>query len=157
MRKEHKMITVTQANLNEVVFQDISFDVKKRSSINGEKVEITYRVRWNGSLGECALKQASMHQSKNWYNNHRPSEDTAVMTATECERRKKLFLDLDGQVNEIDAVATTEKVKKHSAKEVVEGLMDKTLPKDQHDYWQVQYDRMQAEIKEAQQLLNSIK
>ena len=104
---ERKQIIITQDMLKDLVFKGVSFDVEKTSTIDGKKVEITYKVAWNGVLGETALKQASMHQSKNWYNNHRPifDKDGKVQTVEEYASRKAMFLKLDGQVNPIDAVA----------------------------------------------------
>lgn len=110
--KDNKMtdkIVITQENLHLVEFKGISFDVVKRSSIDNKKIEITYKVSWDGLLGKTALQQASMHQSKNWYNNHRPSSDEDVMSRAEFQRRKTVFLAMDGKVNEIEAVASTDR------------------------------------------------
>ena len=107
--KTSEAIIVTQDTLKDITFDNVSFDIKKTSTIDGKKVEWTYKVCWNGGLGETALKQASMHQAKNRYNNTRPifDEDGKVQTAEEYAVRKANFLALNVGIEVVEAVAET--------------------------------------------------
>jgi len=154
-------MVIKQEDLKDVIFQDVKFDVKKRSTIRGVKYEYTCQVVWNGNLAETALEQASMHQAKNEYNNTRPSSDLTIMTAAECMKREDALIKLSesGEPKVIEAVSerARAKVKKYSAKEIVENLSRKDLPEDQKAYWQAQYNKMKAEAEEALKALNAFK
>lgn len=154
-------IIITNDNLKDIIFEDVKFDSLKRSTINGDKIEVTHRVTWNGSLAETAMKQASLHQAKNWYNNNRPifDKEGKIQTLSEFEKRTKLFINLNGNVNEIEAVESAVRVKKqeHSTEEIVKNMLDKSLPDDQKTFWKNLYNVRQAEVDENAKLLAKIK
>ncbi len=152
-------IIIKQEDLARVMFQDVSFKVKKQPAVNGEKAKFHLKVKWNGSLAETMAEQASMHQAKNWYNNNRPSCDAEVMSAAECLRREDYFIQLNETTLDIEAVAegTRKQVKKHTANEVVENLHRKDLKPEEKAYWQAQFDCMQAEADEIKAAFAAIK
>ncbi len=147
-------IIITPENIHLVEFKGLTFDVQKKSAIDGKKIEYTYRVNWNGLLGKTALRQASMHQSKNEYNNTRPSEDPDVMSEAECERRKKVFLSMEGKVKEIDAVEGAER--KRRVRSPMEIALLAKAEKDPMVKKALQ-DELKAMQDEINNALNSIK
>jgi len=100
-------IVITPANMKDVVLQGLSSQTTKRAGLPGtdEKVELLFNITWDGALFTTMLEQASMHQSKNWYNNSRPSSDDNVMSKAECERRIADFKARDKKQFDVAAVA----------------------------------------------------
>jgi len=120
------MEAITEGNINEVTFTGLSFNVNKNCGLPGEdapddKVKLDLTIVWDGNKFNRMLKNASEVEAKNWYNNHRPSTDEKVMSASECKRRIDYLRALAGSPVIINASETgADKVTELSVEQLVQ-------------------------------------
>ena len=152
-------IIIKQDDLKSITFQDVRFEVRKKINVSGVVYEYSYMIAWNGSLGETALEQASLHQAKNEYNNTRPTSDRKVMSTAEETRRQESFVALANSEEPklVQAVAERQRVKKLSPGEIMTALKDKDLSKEKKAYYKSLLEVYLVEANVAKEALASLK
>jgi len=101
------MIKITQDNLKEVEFDNVVKEYVRKSTIDGKEVSVTYKVNWNGLLGDLVVQQATQVQAINRYNVIHPITGTK-----EFEDKAISYSKLAGTVYEMDAVSERTRVAK---------------------------------------------
>ena len=104
---KQESLSITPENMATVTLAGLKHSVKKSTAINGEKVEYTFNVIWTGKLLAEMIVGASMHQARNWYNNHRPSTQTNIMSPAECLRRENFLKSIEGKSIDVQATETS--------------------------------------------------